>query len=83
MMSLSTIVVLMALSAGPFCGDENVDPGENCSNCPADVQCGLCETCVAGVCVPAPLCPCGDLDGDGDTGISDFLILLSLWGPCP
>lgn len=27
--------------------------------------------------------PLGDLDGDGQVGISDFLILLSAWGPCP
>jgi len=25
----------------------------------------------------------GDLDGDGMVGITDFLMLLGLWGPCP
>ncbi|MHC4649982.1 MAG: hypothetical protein ACYTES_03895, partial [Planctomycetota bacterium] len=25
----------------------------------------------------------GDLDGDGSVGITDFLILLARWGPCP
>ncbi len=25
----------------------------------------------------------GDLDGDGTVGIIDFLLLLSVWGPCP
>ena len=25
----------------------------------------------------------GDLDGDGEVGIVDFLGLLALWGPCP
>jgi hypothetical protein len=25
----------------------------------------------------------GDLDGDCEVGILDFLILLGLWGPCP
>ena len=25
----------------------------------------------------------GDLDGDGVVGITDFLLLLGLWGPCP
>ena len=29
-----------------------------------------------------PCCP-ADLDGDGDVGVSDFLILLGAWGPCP
>jgi len=27
--------------------------------------------------------PLGDLDGDGIVGITDFLILLAEWGPCP
>ncbi len=26
--------------------------------------------------------PVGDLDGDGQVGVIDFLMLLSLWGPC-
>ena len=25
----------------------------------------------------------GDIDGDGVVGITDFLALLGLWGPCP
>ncbi len=25
----------------------------------------------------------GDLDGDGQVGVVDFLGLLALWGPCP
>jgi hypothetical protein len=25
----------------------------------------------------------GDLDGDGSVGVTDFLILLTTWGPCP
>ena len=28
-------------------------------------------------------CVPGDLDGDGFIGITDFLLLLSAWGPCP
>jgi hypothetical protein len=27
--------------------------------------------------------PLGDLDGDGVVGITDFLLLLGAWGPCP
>ncbi|MEE8460014.1 MAG: hypothetical protein V3S08_09070 [Phycisphaerales bacterium] len=27
--------------------------------------------------------PLGDLDGDGEVGISDFLEVLGAWGPCP
>ncbi len=59
-MNLSTMVAMVALWAGPFCGDGNVDPGEDCLTCPEDVQCGACETCVGGVCLPEPLCTCGN-----------------------
>ena len=31
---------------------------------------------------PSCLCP-SDLDGDGDVGVKDLLILLGDWGPCP
>jgi hypothetical protein len=27
--------------------------------------------------------PLGDLDGDGTVGVTDFLLLLAAWGPCP
>lgn len=27
--------------------------------------------------------PAASEDGDGDTGIADFLELLANWGPCP
>ncbi len=30
-----------------------------------------------------PIQPPGDLDGDCQVGIKDFLMLLALWGPCP
>ncbi len=31
---------------------------------------------------PIPVCP-GDITGDGEVGINDFLDLLAAWGPCP
>ena len=31
---------------------------------------------------PGAPCP-ADLDGSGDVGVSDFLELLGVWGPCP
>ena len=54
--------------AEPFCGDGNIDAGEDCVNCPSDV--GPCLSCPA------------DIDGDGEVGIVDFLTLLDDWGPC-
>jgi hypothetical protein len=46
---------------------------------------GFC--CSTELCVPVPDCsaaalPCG-LDHDGVVGITDFLLLLGAWGPCP
>ena len=31
---------------------------------------------------PTPPCP-GDVNGDGEVGINDFLDLLAAWGDCP
>jgi hypothetical protein len=31
---------------------------------------------------PTPPCP-GDVNGDGEVGINDFLDLLASWGRCP
>ncbi len=31
---------------------------------------------------PIRVCP-GDITGDGNVGINDFLDLLAAWGPCP
>lgn len=55
--------------AGPAkCGNGEVDPGENCANCPEDVMCGFCESCVLEQCVPQPFCTCGDgIPGPGET----------------
>jgi archaellum component FlaF (FlaF/FlaG flagellin family) len=33
-------------------------------------------------CEIPPLCT-GDLEGSGDVGVTDFLVLLADWGPCP
>ncbi|MHC4130219.1 MAG: dockerin type I repeat-containing protein, partial [Planctomycetota bacterium] len=32
---------------------------------------------------PAPPDALGDIDADGAVGVSDFLLLLAAWGPCP
>jgi predicted outer membrane repeat protein len=65
-------------------------PGACCldGNCVFVLQ----ESCLAnggvfvgGPCGPATCpqpCP-GDLDGDGQVGVGDFLQLLATWGPCP
>ncbi len=37
---------------------------------------------MAGAAAASPPHP-ADLDGDGEVGINDFLMLLGLWGPCP
>jgi hypothetical protein len=99
--------VYEALVGADPCGNGVVDPGEDCSNCPADVQCPPGEECVDGTCrLPCPW----DLDGNalvdiedmlallaawgsdpggppdfdgGGVGITDFLIMLAFWGPCP
>ncbi|MCH8152828.1 MAG: hypothetical protein IH830_10715 [Planctomycetes bacterium] len=34
----------------PSCGNGAPDPGENCQNCPADVQCPTGTECIAGMC---------------------------------
>lgn len=40
------------------------------------------EAAVAWLLPQPPAIP-GDLDGDGSVGVSDLLILLASWGPCP
>jgi len=35
------------------CGNNVIDSGENCSNCPADVQCQAGQQCCAGICCQA------------------------------
>ena len=36
---------------GPLCGNGRVDPGENCTTCPEDVQCDECYKCIGPDCV--------------------------------
>jgi cysteine-rich repeat protein len=45
--------------AGPVCGDETCDPGEDCSNCPGD-----CGACPAGDCTDGVDCLCDILSTD-------------------
>jgi hypothetical protein len=33
------------------CGNDQIDAGEDCSSCPADIKCGVGEDCVNGQCV--------------------------------
>ncbi len=36
------------------------------------------------IAAPPPLRSCpADIDNDGMVGITDFLLVLSQWGPCP
>ncbi len=50
----------VTITVGPICGDGVIDPGENCANCPQDVQCGPGEECVGAVC--QPICGNGAVD---------------------
>ncbi|MCZ6542230.1 MAG: hypothetical protein O6768_01040, partial [Planctomycetota bacterium] len=68
----------------PCCGNGVVEPGEDCSNCPADVQCPPGEECVAGVCGPPP--NTADMSGplgagfpDGCVDAFDLGTLLGAW----
>ena len=65
----------------PLCGNGVVDPGEDCSTCPADVPCPPATTCAAGVCEAD--CP-EDVNGDGSINVLDLIDLLLLFGTtCP
>lgn len=52
-------------SSGPYCGDGNVDPGENCGNCPSDVVCSSGWWCNAGTCTSGGTCQIETICGDG------------------
>ncbi|MHC4427181.1 MAG: right-handed parallel beta-helix repeat-containing protein [Planctomycetota bacterium] len=60
---------------------------EGCSFCGngPDHICGaveLCERIEMSEFCPIPVCP-GDISGDGQVNVVDFLDLLAFWGPCP
>ena len=58
----------------PLCGNGVVDPGEDCANCPQDVQCPPGEQCVVGECQPVVIKGCQQPDnlahGGALTGFS-------------
>ncbi len=80
----SHTVCNFVVGGGSVCGNGSVDPGEDCSSCPQDVQCPPGETCVGGVCAEPPPAVCAsDIDGDGLVGVTDLLAVLAAWGTCP
>ncbi len=54
----------LVLEMGPLCGNGVADPGEDCTTCPRDVQCGPGEECIGGVC--EPLCGNSVVDAGED-----------------
>jgi hypothetical protein len=57
-------------------GQEVYDLWNENGKCPPEVM----QT--ATIQLAGPACP-ADIDGDGDVGVTDFLVLLAEWGPCP
>lgn len=71
---------ILTVACAPFCGNGQIEGGENCTSCPQDVPCPGGTTCDKGQCVTA----CAwDIDSDGSVGITDFLELLAQWGTVP
>ena len=65
-------------------GSPTVTDGSFCGNSPdhlaPDLN-GLSGQFQMTTFCPIPVCP-GDINGDGEVGINDFLDLLAAWGPC-
>ncbi|MHC4825677.1 MAG: Ig-like domain-containing protein, partial [Planctomycetota bacterium] len=57
-------------------GQELYDLWNDNDKCPPEVM----QT--ATIQLAGPDCP-ADIDGDGEVGVTDFLVLLAEWGPCP
>ncbi|MEK6934959.1 MAG: hypothetical protein AABW46_03705, partial [Nanoarchaeota archaeon] len=45
------ILTVVEIGQGELCGNELIDDGENCDNCPQDVTCGENEVCQEGQCI--------------------------------
>ena len=60
-------IYFVTIARDPVCGNGVIDPGEDCSTCPADVPCPPGEECVGGIC--QPLCGNGVVDPGEDCEI--------------
>ena len=75
----------MGTSAGAFYGFRGYG-GIDCNGNGTDDVCEIISgdaSDLNGNDVPDECDVLGDLDGDGVVGITDFLDLLAVWGPCP
>ncbi len=66
----------------PCCGNGVAEAGEDCSNCPADVQCPAGTQCIAGICeLPSPADISGPRGGvpDGCVDAFDLGTMLGAW----
>jgi hypothetical protein len=86
-----TLEEIVCPSAGSCC-DAHPTPGCDDATC-CDLVCAAdpfcCDSSWDSLCVGeaedmcGELCPpCSDLDGDDTVGVTDFLALLGVWGPC-
>ncbi|MCZ6851068.1 MAG: hypothetical protein O7F17_05450 [Planctomycetota bacterium] len=76
--------ISFTVSVTPCCGNGVPEPGEDCTNCPADVTCRPGTECIAGVCEPLPNTadisgPLGPGFPDGCVDAFDLGTLLGAW----